>query len=239
MTLFESWDAVREFAGADYEAAVVPPAARALLARFDARSVHYDVLHQPTQAHLAPAPNVRYLKRMPLMHPLRLSLALAVAALTATGTAARPRPGRIPPADSVQGFVADSAGRPLAGVEVLLAELSRRTSTRAGGEFAFAGVPDGGYTLVFRRAGFAPLARHISVPRASGISVVMRPSVVQLDAVTVTATRAPADPLSSPLPAGSLGAAALAREYRVSLAHALESLAGVVPSRPAARSASR
>lgn len=47
MTLFESWDAVREFAGADYEAAVLPPAARALLARFDARSVHYDVLHQP------------------------------------------------------------------------------------------------------------------------------------------------------------------------------------------------
>jgi heme-degrading monooxygenase HmoA len=47
MTLFESWDAVREFAGADFEAAVVPPAARALLARFDARSVHYDVLHQP------------------------------------------------------------------------------------------------------------------------------------------------------------------------------------------------
>jgi heme-degrading monooxygenase HmoA len=48
MTLFDSWDAVREFAGPDFEAAVVPPAARALLARFDARSVHYDVLHQPT-----------------------------------------------------------------------------------------------------------------------------------------------------------------------------------------------
>jgi heme-degrading monooxygenase HmoA len=48
MTLFDSWDAVRAFAGADFEAAVVPPAARALLARFDARSVHYDVLHQPT-----------------------------------------------------------------------------------------------------------------------------------------------------------------------------------------------
>ena len=47
MTLFDSWDAVREFAGADFEAAVVPAAARALLARFDARSVHYDVLQQP------------------------------------------------------------------------------------------------------------------------------------------------------------------------------------------------
>jgi len=47
LTLFESWEAVRAFAGEDFEAAVVPPAARALLARFDARSVHYDVLHRP------------------------------------------------------------------------------------------------------------------------------------------------------------------------------------------------
>lgn len=40
---FDSLDAVRVFAGQDYEVAVVPPAARALLARFDARSAHYDV----------------------------------------------------------------------------------------------------------------------------------------------------------------------------------------------------
>src|ERR1051325_5402095 len=40
---FESIEAVREFAGADYEVAVVPPAARALLQRFDARSAHYEV----------------------------------------------------------------------------------------------------------------------------------------------------------------------------------------------------
>lgn len=40
---FDSIDAVRAFAGPDYEIAVVPPAARALLDRFDARSAHYDV----------------------------------------------------------------------------------------------------------------------------------------------------------------------------------------------------
>jgi heme-degrading monooxygenase HmoA len=40
---FDSLDAVREFSGEDYEAAVVPPKARAVLARFDARSAHYDV----------------------------------------------------------------------------------------------------------------------------------------------------------------------------------------------------
>ncbi len=42
--LFDSLDAVRKFAGEDYEAAVVPPKARALLSRFDARSQHYEVI---------------------------------------------------------------------------------------------------------------------------------------------------------------------------------------------------
>src|SRR5574341_1150906 len=40
---FDSFAAVRAFAGPDYEAAVVPPAARALLRRFDDRSAHYEV----------------------------------------------------------------------------------------------------------------------------------------------------------------------------------------------------
>jgi len=40
---FDSLDAVRVFAGQDYEVAVVPPKARALLSRFDARSQHYEV----------------------------------------------------------------------------------------------------------------------------------------------------------------------------------------------------
>jgi antibiotic biosynthesis monooxygenase (ABM) superfamily enzyme len=40
---FDSLDAVRTFAGEDYEAAVVPPAAQALLSRFDERSQHYEV----------------------------------------------------------------------------------------------------------------------------------------------------------------------------------------------------
>jgi antibiotic biosynthesis monooxygenase (ABM) superfamily enzyme len=41
---FDTIDAVRAFAGEDYELAVVPPKARALLARFDARSQHYQVM---------------------------------------------------------------------------------------------------------------------------------------------------------------------------------------------------
>lgn len=45
---FETIDAVREFAGGDYEGAVVPPEARAVLLRFDHRSVHYQTLAEPS-----------------------------------------------------------------------------------------------------------------------------------------------------------------------------------------------
>ncbi len=40
---FDSLDAVRSFAGEDYEQAVVPPKARAVLSHFDARSQHYEI----------------------------------------------------------------------------------------------------------------------------------------------------------------------------------------------------
>lgn len=44
---FDTLDAVRTFAGQEYEIAVVPPDARKLLSRFDQRSAHYDVIEIP------------------------------------------------------------------------------------------------------------------------------------------------------------------------------------------------
>ena len=45
MTLmrFASWDSVKAFAGPDWAASVVPPAARAVLARFDEKATHYEL----------------------------------------------------------------------------------------------------------------------------------------------------------------------------------------------------
>ena len=40
---FDSLEAVKAFAGADYETAYVPEKARQVLARFDARSQHYEL----------------------------------------------------------------------------------------------------------------------------------------------------------------------------------------------------
>lgn len=47
---FDSMAAVGAFAGDDYETAVVPPKARALLSSFDERSAHYQTIVPPPQS---------------------------------------------------------------------------------------------------------------------------------------------------------------------------------------------
>lgn len=46
--LFDSLAAVRQFAGEDYEGAVVPEKARAVLSHFDERSQHYEIVVERT-----------------------------------------------------------------------------------------------------------------------------------------------------------------------------------------------
>lgn len=50
ITMFESMDAVRAFAGPDYETPVIYPEAERLLTRYDERSVHYELLLAPERA---------------------------------------------------------------------------------------------------------------------------------------------------------------------------------------------
>jgi heme-degrading monooxygenase HmoA len=47
LTLWDSLDSVKAFAGEDYEVAVVPEPARAVHTRGDARSAHYEVALRP------------------------------------------------------------------------------------------------------------------------------------------------------------------------------------------------
>jgi len=47
--IFDATASVREFAGADSERAYAPEKARAVLARYDERSVHFDVLLTPDE----------------------------------------------------------------------------------------------------------------------------------------------------------------------------------------------
>jgi antibiotic biosynthesis monooxygenase (ABM) superfamily enzyme len=46
---FDNLDAVKNFAGEDYDFAYVPPEGRAVLSEFDERSAHYEVLDRRDQ----------------------------------------------------------------------------------------------------------------------------------------------------------------------------------------------
>ena len=47
LTLWDSMEAVRKFAGVDPEKAVVEPEARAVLTSFDDSVLHFEVVHRP------------------------------------------------------------------------------------------------------------------------------------------------------------------------------------------------
>jgi heme-degrading monooxygenase HmoA len=57
VTLWESLEAIRSFAGPDVEVAVVPPAARALLLDHESRATHYEIVEtfMPRQAEALPS----------------------------------------------------------------------------------------------------------------------------------------------------------------------------------------
>src|SRR5205809_6302227 len=128
--------------------------------------------------------------------------------------------------DTLRGTVVDTAGHPLAAATVSVAELGLTLVTKADGMFRVAELPTGRYTLVVRRLGYAPIVATAAVPGLP-LALVLRPSALHLDAVTVTATRSAISPLASPLPTAELSGEQLRRAHEVSLAHALDQIPGV------------
>jgi iron complex outermembrane recepter protein len=133
------------------------------------------------------------------------------------------------PRATVSGRVTDKAGSAIAGASVSIAELNRATSTDRDGAFRFDPVPDGRYTVSVRRLGFAPRATMIDVANGAPkvVAVQLDAGVQRVEPVTVTATRTPATPLTSPLATTGLTGAEVDRDGGVSLAHSLARLPGV------------
>ncbi len=122
--------------------------------------------------------------------------------------------------------MADATGHPLAAATVSVAELGATVATGADGAFRFAELPTGRYTLVVRRLGYAPNVSSATVPGRL-VTIVLQPTTLHLDAVTVTATRSAISPLTAPLASAELAGERLRRAHEVSLAHALDELPGV------------
>ncbi len=131
------------------------------------------------------------------------------------------------PADTVTGRVVDVSGQPVASAIIEVTDLGRSVTTTEAGEFRIALAP-GRYMLAVRREGFAPAVREIAVtPGQAPLEIVLTPSALRLEPVTVTASRQALAVQTSPLPASALSGDELRQAQGVSLAHVVEALPGV------------
>ena len=142
------------------------------------------------------------------------SVLAAIASLVASG-------------DSLSGRVLDADGGGIAGATVTVIELHRVAVSGTDGGFRLVDIPPGRYTVTVRGLGFAPLARQVTVAGATTLAISLARRSVWVEPITVTATRAPHDALSSPLATAALSEESLRRAQSVSLAHALADLPGI------------
>ncbi len=133
-------------------------------------------------------------------------------------------------APPIVGVVRDSAGRPLANVQVVIAALGRGTTTDDKGAFELRGLAAGRYHVDALLIGYRRADLDVVVP-ASGadiqIAIVMRPTALQLQNVVVTATPIGADPLRLTQSTVSLSGKELARNLGASVAQTLSNEPGM------------
>lgn len=128
----------------------------------------------------------------------------------------------------ISGRVTDSAGAALVDTRVQIVELGRSIATSSDGRYALVNVPSGVYSVSFAHIGYAPQVRRVTVAQAPVVlDVVLKPSVIELPSVQVSASATATDPLSSPQPTTVLGAGDLRTAQTPTLGETLSALAGV------------
>src|SRR4051794_21006208 len=131
-------------------------------------------------------------------------------------------------APQVNGTVVDSAGKPIPDARVTLIELKRSSSTTPEGRFVFPAVAPGQYHLSVSAIGFAPTVEPLVVTdRDTLITIRLKPSVVELQALQVTASPNATTLLNSPQPVSALSQDELRQAQAPSLGETIEQMPGV------------
>jgi iron complex outermembrane receptor protein len=150
--------------------------------------------------------------------------------LLAAALAVAPPPSHPAPAAGgvLTGTVTDTAGAPLADVRVHVPDLGRATTTGVDGSFSLPELPSGTYGVAFSRIGYAPIVQRVTIGTADvTITVAMRPTVVELPEVQVTASPNVTTALTSPQPTSILDHEDLRVAQAPSLGETINGLAGV------------
>jgi iron complex outermembrane receptor protein len=128
------------------------------------------------------------------------------------------------------GTVTDSAGTPLANVQVYIPAIELGTTTNARGVFIIRSLHPGTYHLTAQRIGYAPAHRDVTIPATGDdvrVTIQLRATPLTLSTVQVTATPTATDPQNVAQATTELSGAALARNLETSVAQTLEGEPGI------------
>jgi iron complex outermembrane receptor protein len=153
--------------------------------------------------------------------------ALIIAAALA-GILAGSGSARVTPAPTLTGRVVDTTGTPLAQVRVTVLEAERTTLTDLEGRYALSGLPTGTYAVSFALVGYAPQIRRVTLAEQDvTLDVTMRPTLIELQELQVTASPLATTSLSSPQPTSVLSAEDVQQNRAASLGETISVLPGI------------
>ena len=133
-----------------------------------------------------------------------------------------------PPSQSLSGQVTDSAGTPLAQVRVSILEVERTALTDLEGYYSFSDLPTGTYAVSFALVGYAPQVRRVSLHSAPvRLDVKLRPTLIELQELQVTASPLATTSLTSPQPTSIMSPEDVQQNRAASLGETVSQLPGV------------
>jgi iron complex outermembrane receptor protein len=154
--------------------------------------------------------------------------ALILAAALAVATTGWLNADSAPGATTLSGLVTDSAGTPLEQVRVTVLEANRSTLTGADGHYALPGLPTGTYAVSFALLGYAPQVHRVTLREGDvTLDVTLRPSLIELQELQVTASALATTSLTSPQPTSIMSGEELQGNRAASLGETISSLPGV------------
>jgi iron complex outermembrane recepter protein len=154
----------------------------------------------------------------------------ALVALAAVVSAAASLHADAPPAPPIVGVVRDGAGTPLPNARIVINELNRSILSGGDGTFVIRSIRAGTYHLDVTLLGYAPSHAVVTVPVEGPdvrVEIVMRPTVLSLEGINVTASPRSADPLNITQSTVELSGKALERNMGTSVAQTLASQPGL------------
>jgi iron complex outermembrane recepter protein len=128
----------------------------------------------------------------------------------------------------LSGRVADTTGAPLAQVRVTVLEIHRTTLTDLEGRYTITGLPTGTYGVSYALVGYAPVVRRVAlIGDSATVDVTLRPTLVELPELQVTASALATTALTSPQPTSVLSGEDIQANRSASLGETISALPGV------------